>query len=355
MAQGIERFLEDQRAMNGGFVVYQEERNVAGLAGLGRELRSPQLNAGGARYYELMREPNEGDPVVIWLDEATHSLAQVVGELHNDATIDWQDRQGVSAYQRDLANHQQLPLPLTLDDIRERREELRRALAELKDEYGTTYSAFTYQTGNVRPTQGQYLSVLPHEIIDLFPGLQQQIAAYMSGDKALDLPLADSLIEVDPSLYQAPEDVEVRDGQPVERSGEVMSEAINLHNSWVNRLRTRVNEQAKNSTAKERFGLIEIPQVRGRPDLAYVVPTRGRGRRIVIVEVKTISEKNEGEQFGRALEELARYGGAAEEQWDDPVERVVFVSQRPHDSRYVRWLASLNVSLSWPGNWPPSL
>jgi hypothetical protein len=133
-------------------------------------------------YQRLVSHVRPGDIIVHYYQPTHEIVAYSIAEGEPfDSKIRWPDRvysDESPAFEEAIGHFTFLETPITLEEIRERDEEIRRIKDNLDNAVGGKSVYFPFQIPAVRPVvpaQGAYLTKLPKAVFDLFPELNQAV------------------------------------------------------------------------------------------------------------------------------------------------------------------------------------
>ena len=176
---------------------------------IGRNLLAPISTHAGQK---LVAFVEDGD-VVFHYYQPTKSIVafSVAKGFPRVDEIRWPDRKKSDispAYKIDLINYTELEEPLTLKEIQEKQDSIRKIKTALDKKYDGKSIYFPFQIPKekvIQPAQGAYLSKLPKAVLDLFPTavlqLEQDIAPEISHIKT---PITSKLATYKPTTPRTP-------------------------------------------------------------------------------------------------------------------------------------------------------
>ena len=153
---------------------------------LGENLHAPQLDHSGSETwsYSLVLETRPGDIVYHWWKhpDTTHAIvgySTVAGPM-TESTIVWKAHGSAARFEQatprpswliPLTNYQELPRPITLDQLRHREPELHEIRTSLETRYGIpTYFPWVFGSAQPLRTAQAYLTKLPALAVELLTG-----------------------------------------------------------------------------------------------------------------------------------------------------------------------------------------
>lgn len=153
---------------------------------LGENLHAPQLDHRGRETwsYSLVLQARPGDIVFHWWKhpEATNAItgySTVAGPM-TESTIVWKAHGSAARFELarpraswlvPLTGYQELPHPITLDQLRHRETELHAIRTRLENRHGKpTYFPWVFMTTQPLRTAQAYLAKLPAEAVELLTG-----------------------------------------------------------------------------------------------------------------------------------------------------------------------------------------
>jgi hypothetical protein len=331
-----------------------EERfwiEVTDRVDLGLDLHAPAADEEGYEYwsYALVREVREGDIVLHYRARPHGSIthwSRAVGEPYQDEVV-WgahgqaSGRGPVDPYprpgwRRPLDGPYPLPAPVSKEQLRELEPAIRRVRDALLATHGTTPLYFPFQLSDTRPLRAfqGYVAKFPRALVNEIP--QLAFVAELASATA-PTPVDPSPAAADPGLgtpYR-PANPEVRTAkrEPFAVDPDLVDRALQAHAST----QEAVADAALGAGFDPRSAAPGEPEF----DLAWE-----DGEAIVVVEVKSLTEKNEEKQLRLAVGQVLRYGhllGAK----DRPVHHVIATEREPSDSSWQELCAGLGIKLVW--------
>ncbi len=153
---------------------------------LGENLHAPQLDHRGTKTwsYSLVLETRPGDIVYHWWKhpDTTHAIvgySTVAGPM-TESTIVWKAHGSAARFEQatprpswliPLSNYQELPHPITLDQLRQREPELHTIRTSLETRYKKpTYFPWVFGATQPLRTAQAYLTKLPAAAVELLTG-----------------------------------------------------------------------------------------------------------------------------------------------------------------------------------------
>jgi hypothetical protein len=307
---------------------------------LGVNLKAPQFNEHGKEFwsYSLVPQIRDGDRVFHYRrqEQAIVGVSTARGSAWSDQLV-WAARgtsargQGIVPHPRagwylGLESYAQLPVPVTLDEIRSAQPELQAMLKSMKGQVGEPlYFPFEItQSRPLRPMQG-YMFKLPAMFVARFPSLAgtaivasksvpESGSTYRPADQELNVAQRDPFF-VDPALVE-------RGMRSHARTQNALAEAVS----------------AAGHTALSPRG--DEPSF----DLAWV-----NDGALWVVEVKSITDANEEKQLRLGLGQVLRYQNLLSK--NGAVHAVLAVERQPTDVTWLGLCDHLGVKLVWPECW----
>jgi hypothetical protein len=308
---------------------------------IGANLNAPQTNENADEFwsYSLIKEVKDGDLVFHYdgVAQAIVGRSVATGIVWEDQVI-WAAR-GSSARSANIAPHPRpgwylglegygrLPVPVTLDAIRERVDVIRSLKASLSDDVGEPLY-FPFEIGPkrpIRPMQG-YLFKLPSAFLERF-GIEVTAADRRSSVKSFfGQKLGDEYRSADELAALIQRDPFAVDPALVERG--VRGHAITQN---------RLADQLRSLGIEPRSPRPDEPNF----DVAW----RANGR-VFVAEVKSLTIRNEEKQLRLGLGQVLRY---VHQLGSDAAALPVLVVERcPTDSTWCQLCEQLGVILAWP-------
>jgi hypothetical protein len=322
---------------------------------LGEDLNAPRLADNGREFwsYSLIEEIDDGDVIFHYHkdDKAIVAWSRASGGSWND-TVTWGARgttarsAGVEPYlrpgwRRGLEDFSFFEAPVTLTDLRAREVELKRINHDLVAAFGdSVYFPVNFYPGSMRPAQG-YLTKLPKAVVALFPALVAAADEAGSSDRVARQPgtapfppVATGDLGV--TYRRADEEVAVAERDPAEVDPALIERGLRGHMRTQNLLADLVESQ----------GLQPRSHRPGEPnfDLAWT----GDGN-MFVVEVKSITSRNEEKQLRLGLGQVLRYRQVLAMRYEDQdVIPVLAAERKPNDATWFELCEALGVRLIWP-------
>jgi hypothetical protein len=354
---------EEQVKLNRWWVEDPEEvfwMEITDRNNLGEDLNAPQRADNHREFwgYSLIQLVDDGDVVFHYhkAGKAIVAWSRASGGVWED-TVLWGARgttaraAGVRPYLRPgwrhgLEDFKSLELPLTLADLRAREVELNTINEALVTAYGSSvYFPVNFYPGSMRPAQG-YLTKVPKAMVAMFPSLLVAAEEALASDQAARHPgskaiRAKSLAGVFGAEYRREdEDIAVGQRDPAEVDPALIERGLKGHKRTQNRLADLVQGQ----------GLSPRSHRPGEPnfDLAWVADGT-----VFVVEVKSITSKNEEKQLRLGLGQVLRYQQVISIRHEDQrVIPVLAAERKPNDATWSDLCRQLGVRLVWPETMP---
>ena len=139
---------------------------------IGANLKAPRYQEGGSTpgHWQTVSEADEGDTVLHYskTDEAIIGYSTILGPCREEPIL-WKKDEEEPGFFRDLEGFTRLESPVTLDQIRERQEELVQLKSDLEEQHGSPlYFPFTlYGSENIPRPQEGYLHKFPAALLSI--------------------------------------------------------------------------------------------------------------------------------------------------------------------------------------------
>jgi MoxR-like ATPase len=190
---------------------------VTGREDIGANLKAPRYQEGGSTpgHWQTVSEADEGDTVFHYSksEEGIIGFSTIVGPWREEPII-WKKDEEEPGFFRELQSFTRLDHPVTLEQIRGRREEVLDLKNGLEEQHGNPlYFPFTlYGSENIPRPQEGYLHKFPAALVSLFglPGAMEELMGE-PGPSILDLANrlllqpADALTEIVELLEDRPQ------------------------------------------------------------------------------------------------------------------------------------------------------
>jgi hypothetical protein len=322
---------------------------------LGVDLNAPQLADNGREFwaYSLITEIGDGDLVFHYHKEekAIVGWSRASGGVWTD-TVVWGAHgtaarsAGVQPYLRPgwrhgLEDFQRIRPGLGLDELRAREPELRTLSDDLAELHGSPiYFPLTFYPGSMRPAQG-YLAKMPSGLVSMFPSLSDASEVARASDRVARHP---GVAPVDPGgagelgaeYRREDENVAVGRRDPAEVDPALMERGLRGHKKTQNGL----------ADLAAQHGLEPRSHRPGEPnfDLAW-----SKNQSIFVVEVKSITRKNEEKQLRLGLGQVLRYRQVLSMRYHGlEVIAVLAAERKPTDPTWLTLASEFGVRLVWP-------
>lgn len=321
---------------------------------IGVDLNAPQRKDDGTEYwgYSLIKEVREGD-VVFHYRKGAHAISSAstaTGTVWEDPVI-WAARgttarsAGVVPYRRagwrlGLENFTELA-PVTLDDVRAQRPGVLRVREAIEEAFGApTY--FPFELSDRRPLRPThcYLAKLPKGLLSLFPALLEAsgtlVAATQTAQEPGEQPMPATPAGFGDAYRPADESVQVTTRDPMSVDPALVERGLRGHRRTQNQLAALVESR----------GLMPRSPRPGEPnfDVAWE-----DGDKLLVVEVKSITEANAEKQLRLGVGQVLRYSQILATRYSEKrVLPVVACESRPQDSTWEILCNNLGIALVWP-------
>jgi hypothetical protein len=326
-----------------------EERfwiEVTDRSDIGADLNAPDTNEKGRRQwsYDLVHEAAEGDTVFHFDQNESRFVgySTILGDAWPDEVV-WGAR-GTSArgqhiepyprpgHRRGLRGFMPTDGP-TLDSVRSVEGQVLALRERLRATHrDPLYFPFVPYKGQPLGTFQGYFMKMPSDLVDLLAMRPPETA---SGAERVDdraPPVSQERLGAD--YRTADEHVAVSTAEPFERDPALVERALKSH---------RATQNALADWAKWR-GFEPLSPGTADPD--WDVGWQGADS-FVVIEVKSINEKNEERQLRLAVGQVLRYKQRISER-SGSVEPVIATSRKPRDTSWDELCRSLGITLVWP-------
>ena len=327
-----------------------EEENywleVTGRKDIGVNLKAPQTNEHYKEFwsYSFIKLISPGD-IVFHYDRNVGAITAKslgIGKYWEDSIV-WAAR-GAAAREAGIAPHlrpgwylgleqfKTLTTPLSLDEIRNRREELIYKRDQLLSRVSNPLY-FPFELGEkrpLRPMQG-YLFKFPKFFVDTFPQLEENIQRRE---------IRDEIQQIGSNYRLADEDTSVGQIDPFSIDPALVERGKRGHAETQNKLA----EYLQKKGFKPRSPSYEEPNY----DLAWE-----SREYLYIVEVKSITHENEEKQLRLGLGQLLRYRYLLRDRLN--VIGVLVTEHRPTDNSWEGLCNELQIILTCPEDWDQKL
>jgi hypothetical protein len=315
---------------------------------LGKDLNAPQADETGRENwsYSLVREVADGDTVLHYSKNrrAIVAWSRATGGFWEDA-VTWAAR-GTSSrgivvpYARPGWRHGlDGPFdlnPVSLDQLRSREAEVVRVRDELEARHGAGPLYFPFALSDkraLRPAQF-YLTKFPARLLDVFQELRslRDFAVEAKGAETTPKPPGGS--EFGTSYRREKEDAATSNRDPFAVDPDKVDRGLRGHARTQNAL----------ADSLEAAGV--RPRSHGPTEPSFDLAWEAGGA-VYVVEVKSLTKKNEERQLRVGLGQVLRYrdlliGGGRN------AHAVLAVERKPSDASWVKLCESLGVQLVWP-------
>ena len=164
---------------------------------IGQNLLAPISTNG---YHKLVSMVEDGDLILHYFQPTKAIVAFSIASGNPfESTLRWPDRElspDGPAYQVNLSHYTELEEPISLKQIQSHEPEIRAIKSALDTKLSKGQSAyFPYQIparAKIQPAQGAYLTKLPKVLLELFPQIDEQMAADIAPE-VLEIPLEQML------------------------------------------------------------------------------------------------------------------------------------------------------------------
>lgn len=321
---------------------------VTGRADVGTDLHAPQHDdAGNENWtYTLVREVQDGDLVFHYEKSATAitSWSIAAGGFWEEDTLWGTPRstgptgQPVQPYKRPGLWHGlhgpfRLEVPVTLADLREAEQELRKIQAELQAQHPgqSLYFPVQFRRDDIRAQQG-YLVKMPAAVVAAFPQLSKA-ASTATGPPPV--PAKMDRAELGSAYEPANEAARQAHRDPFPVDPAVVERGVRSHAFLQNLLAAHV--QGKGFE----------PKRPGPNDPAWDVLWRDENGEVWVAEIKSLTPSNEERQLRLGLGQVLRYRHrlAAEE---GIAHAVLMTEYEPRDRTWTDLCSDLGVILTFP-------
>lgn len=330
---------------------------ITDRADLGKDLHSPQRLENGREYwsYSLIRGIEDGDVVFHYHTdpEAIVAWSLASGEVWEDETI-WAAHgtvarsAGVQPFARDgwylgLQNTAWLENPVRTEEIRSKEAAIRNIHESLGAAHGGSLY-FPFAISDKRPLRASqgYLTKFPLALVKLFDPLATASAAAakirISPSPTKSAPAPGDTAGIGGPYRRAAKEVSVAKSDPFSVDPALKERALEAHRRTQDALAAEI----------ENHGNTPRSPVSGEPDfdIAWI-----EGDVIYVVEVKSLTKKNEEKQLRYGLGQVLRYRHRLSAAGTE-VKAILAVEREPSDEGWKELALALEIRLVWPGRFP---